>query len=398
MSSKIFPQKNYPDDVAVLHQNGKIILLVGTAHISRQSSDLVEEVIAQERPDAVCIELDENRYTALCKRSTWEHLDLKQVIRTRQLATLLANLLLAAYQKKLGGHLGIMPGTELLAAAQTAQRFGIPVALCDRDVRVTLRRAWRATSFWKKGYLLATLLTSLFDKTELDEEKLAQLRNQDVLSELINELGKALPHTKSVLIDERDIYMAEKIKQTAGTHLVAVVGAGHMEGIQRVIAEDNSHRLEDISTLLPGGRISKILGWAISGLLLMALLGIGLRHGLSELTTNALYWILANGIPTALGAALALAHPATIVSAFAASPITSLTPLIGAGYVCAFVQLMTRPPVVKEFEQVGTDIGTFKGWWHNKLLRIFLVFVLTSLGSGLGTWIGGYKLFCTLAQ
>lgn len=398
MLQNTFPQQSYSEDVVVLHQNGKTILLVGTAHISRQSTDLVQQIIEQERPDGVCIELDEKRYAALSRKNAWENLDLKQVIKTRQLATLLVNLVLATYQKKLGGQLGMMPGTELLTAAQTAQRFNIPIALCDRDVRVTLRRAWRATSLWKKGYLLAALVTSLFDRTELDEQKLTEMRSKDVLSELINELGAALPQTKAVLIDERDVYMAEKIKQTEGPRLVAVVGAGHVEGIKRVLQQDNRHRLDEISSVMPGGKLGKILGWSLPALILVTLLSIGLRQGFDELTANALYWALAHGIPASLGAMLALAHPLTIFSAFAASPITSLTPVIGAGYVCAFIQVMVTPPVVGEFDRVSGDISTIKGWWQNRLLRIFLVFVFTTLGSALGTWIGGYKLFNTLAQ
>ncbi|MGE4558572.1 MAG: TraB/GumN family protein [Desulfobulbus sp.] len=398
MPAENFPKQSYSEEVTVLHQDGKTILLIGTAHVSRQSSDLVQQIIEQEQPDAVCIELDEKRYTALSRPNAWQNLDLKQVIKTRQLATLLVNLILAAYQKKLGGQLGVMPGTELLTAAQTAQRLNIPIALCDRDIRVTLRRAWRATSFWKKGYLLATLITSLFDRTELDEKKLSEMRSKDVLSELMNELGAALPDTKAALIDERDIYMAEKIKQTDGARLVAVVGAGHMGGIEQVLPVDHSHRMEEISSVMPGGRLGKILGWTIPVLILLTLFSIGLRHGLHELTSNALYWVLANGIPTSIGAMLALAHPLTVISAFAASPLTSLTPLIGAGYVCAFIQVMAQPPVVKEFEQVGGDIGSVKGWWQNKLLRIFLVFLFTTFGSFIGTWVGGYKLLQSLAQ
>lgn len=396
MTTTSFPQQQYPDDVAVITLADKTILLVGTAHISQQSTDLVKKIIEQECPDAVCIELDDKRYAALSKRTQWENLDLKQVVRSKQLATLMVNLILAAYQKKLGGQLGVMPGAELLTAAQTAEQLGIPMALCDRDVRVTLRRAWRATSLVKKGYLLATLLTSLFDTTKLDEERLTEMRRKDVLSELINELGAALPHTKAVLIDERDVYMAEKIKQTAGRRLVAVVGAGHMEGIKRVIEQDNSDQLEAIGSIPPTGKTGKILEWAIPALIVLSLLLIGLRQGADEFAANAVYWILAHGIPSALGALIALAHPATIVSAFAAAPVTSLSPLIGAGYVCAFVQVMTCPPIVREFEAASQDIGAFTGWWRNKLLRIFLVFLLTTFGSSLGTWIGGYRIFNTL--
>lgn len=396
MTTTSFPAYSYPEEVVCVSLPNKTVLLVGTAHISRQSADLVQEVISQERPETVCVELDEKRYAALAKRRSWENLDLRQVIRTRQLATLLVNLILAAYQKKLGGQLGIMPGAELLAAAQTAEQLHIPVVLCDRDVRVTLRRAWHATPFLKKGYLLVSLVSSLFDKTELDEEKLAAMRRHDVLSELVNELGQILPHTKEVLIDERDIYMAERIKQARGERIVAVVGAGHLEGIRRAIVHDNSGLLEEITTVPAVGRIWKLLGWLIPALIVLALLLIGVRHGMAELTANALYWVMANGIPAALGALVALGHPATILSAFVAAPITSLTPLFGAGYVCAFVQILVRPPVVREFQTVGLDISTARGWWHNRLLRIFLVFLLTSLGSVIGTWLGGYRIFTNL--
>ncbi len=393
-----FPSRQYPDDVATISLGDKTILLIGTAHISSHSADLVEEVIAREQPDAVCIELDEKRFEALSNPRRWENLDLKEIIRKKQLSTLMVNLVLSSYQKKLGGQLGVMPGTELLRAAQIAEQHAIPVELCDREIRVTLRRAWHATSLWKKGYLVASLFASLFDKTELDEEKLAELRSKDVLSELMDELGQALPDTKKALIDERDIFMAEKIKAGQGKRIVAVVGAGHMEGIKRVIKEDHHHELKEINTIPPVSRAWKIVGWSIPAAIILSVLAIGWRHGLAEAGANALYWVLANGIPSAIGAMVAWAHPATVLSAFAAAPITSLTPVIGAGYVCAFVQVMTKPPVVREFENVGKDIGTIKGWWQNKLLRIFLVFIMTGLGSSIGTWVGGYRIFTNLFQ
>ncbi|MDY0352391.1 MAG: TraB/GumN family protein [Desulfobulbaceae bacterium] len=396
MTAIPFPSKEYPEDVAVINLKDKTVLLVGTAHISHQSTDLVREVIEQEKPDTVCIELDEKRYLALSRKQQWDNLDLKQIIRDKQLSTLLVNLILASYQKKLGGQLGIMPGTELLTAARTAEKTGSAMILCDRDVRVTLRRAWHATSLWKKMYLLASIITSLFDRTEIDEEKLAELRRKDVLSELMSEIGAVIPDTKRVLIDERDIYMAEMIKKSPGSRLVAVVGAGHMEGILRVISENNRGRLGEINTIPPVNKSWKTVGWAIPVLIILSLFLIGIREGAGAAGANVAYWILANGIPSAIGAMIAFAHPATIVSAFAAAPITSLTPVIGAGYVTAFVQVMAAPPVVREFESVSTDIASFRGWWCNKLLRIFMVFLLTGLGSAIGTWIGGYKIFSTL--
>ena len=364
--------------------------------MSKGSVDLVKQVIAREKPDCVCVELDDKRYKALSGRKRWESLDLKEIIRKKQLSTLLVNLILSSYQKKLGMQLGVMPGSELLEATREADKHAIPVSLCDRDVRVTLRRAWHQTSFLKKGYLLATLLVSLFDKTEITEEKLEQLKKKDVLSELMSELGEAMPELKKVLIDERDIYLAEKIKMSAGRKLVAVVGAGHVEGIKKRIREDHSSAMPAISTFPPVSSSFKALGWAIPLLIIGSLTAIGIQKGGSAAGANLLYWILANGIPSALGAMLAWAHPLTIVSAFAAAPVTSLTPVIGAGYVTAFVQVLVRPPVVREFETVADDMSTFTGWWKNKLLRVFLAFLLPGFGSMIGTWIGGVEIISNL--
>ena len=386
----------YPEDVQIISLDGREIFLVGTAHVSQESVDLVQQVIASEKPECVCVELDHKRYKALSGRKRWESLDLKEIIKKKQLSTLLVNLILASYQKKLGIQLGVMPGAELLQATREAEKHSIPVSLCDRDVRVTLRRAWHETSFLKKGYLLATLLVSLLDTTELTEEKLEELKKKDVLSELMSELGEAMPVLKRVLIDERDIYLAEKIKMSIGNKMVAVVGAGHVEGIKKRIVEDNSNVLLEISKFPPVSPWVKILGWAIPLLIIGALAAIGIQKGSSAAGSNLIYWILANGIPSAIGALLAWAHPLTIASAFAAAPVTSLTPVIGAGYVTAFVQVLVCPPVVREFETVAEDMSTLAGWWRNKLLRVFLAFLLPGFGSLIGTWIGGVEIISNL--
>jgi len=386
----------YSDEVEHLTIGERELFLVGTAHVSKESVNLVKQVIASEMPDCVCVELDTKRYKALSGRKRWEALDLKEIVKKKQLSTLLVNLILSSYQKKLGMQLGVIPGLELLEATREAEKHAIPVSLCDRDVRVTLRRAWHETSFLKKGYLLATLLVSLFDKTEITEEKLEQLKKKDVLSELMSELGEAMPELKKVLIDERDIYLAEKIKMSAGKKLVAVVGAGHVEGIKKRIREDNSSILPSISSFPPVSSLFKTLGWSIPLLIIGSLIAIGIQKGSTAAGANLLYWILANAIPSAIGAMLAWAHPLTIASAFAAAPVTSLTPVIGAGYVTAFVQVMVRPPVVREFETVTEDMSTFTGWWKNKLLRVFLAFLLPGLGSMIGTWIGGVEIISNL--
>ena len=376
--------------------DGRQLILVGTAHVSRSSVDLVRRVIETEKPDCVCVELDPQRYESLASAKQWEALDLKQIIRKKQLPTLLLNLLLAAYQKRLGGDLGVQPGRELLEATRLAQDNGIPIELCDRDVRVTLRRAAHATSFFRKLLLTSELLVAMFESPKISEEQLEELKEQDVLTELMDELGRHLPALKRVLIDERDAYLSEKLKRSAGRRVVAVVGAGHLAGIRRTLEDPRPVDLEELDEIPPISPAWKIFGWSLPLLILGALGWIGWSQGAERMGEDLRFWILVNSIPTAIGAILAMGHPLTVLAGFLAAPITSLTPVIGAHYVTAFVQAYMRPPVVKEFQTVADDLLVVRKWWDNKLLRIFLAFVLPALGSVLGTFVGGGKIFSSL--
>ncbi len=385
-----------PHDVHRLDLDGREIVLVGTAHVARESIDRVREVIAEERPDGVCVELDAGRFEALSQEKRWESLDLREVIRKRQLATLLANLVLGSYQQRMGGALGVMPGGELLEAVRVAESHDIPVALCDRDIRATLRRAWQALSWWKKTQLLSLLVASLFERPEISEDDLRELRRQDAVTELMDELGEHMPALKRVLIDERDAYLAQRIRETEGQRLVAVVGAGHVKGMLAALRAGREVDLEALSHVPPVSRLWKWVGWGIPAAIVAALATIGVTQGAAAAGENAAFWFLANAIPAGLGGLLALGHPATVAAAFLSAPFTSLTPVIGAGYVCAFVQTFVRPPMVKEFHSVGDDIAKLSGWWRNRLLRIFLVFLLTTLGSMIGTWVGGVEIVSNL--
>jgi pheromone shutdown-related protein TraB len=386
------------EDVEVLEVDGRTYVLVGTAHISQKSVDLVREVIDNEKPDCVCVELDSQRYEALSQKKRFESLDLRQVIREKQLAPLLMNLLLASYQKRLGGKLGVTPGSELLEATTAAKEHGIPISLCDRDIRVTLRRAWGALSMWKKSMLAATFLASAFEDQELSQEELDRIKQKDVLSEMMEELGAAMPALKIALIDERDAFLAQKIRDTDGDKLVAVVGAGHMAGMSRALREGHETDLDAINVIPPVSSLWKYVGWTIPALIMSMIAYIGWSQGLAAAGDNAIFWFLANSIPCAIGAIIALAHPVTIVAAFVSAPFTSLTPIIGAGYVTAFVQSWFLPPLVNEFQTVGDDLATFKGWWTNRLLKLILTFILPTLGSIIGTWVGGTMIVGNLIQ
>lgn len=390
------PEQTYSSDVAQVTVNGRTYVIVGTAHISQESTDLVRQVIEQEKPDVVCVELDEQRYKTLSDQRKWESLDLRQIIRQKQLMTLIINLLLSSYQKRLGQKLGVAPGTELLEATKVANELNIPVELVDRDVRITLRRAWNSMSFIEKMKLIGSGFVGAFEGEEISEEKLSELRQTDVLTELMNELGEFMPVLKSVLIDERDAYIAQKTYDSPGEKAVVIVGAGHLNGIRETLEANQKVDLAPLETVPPASKVGKIIGWGIPILILGMLLFIGITQGAEAARDNAIFWFLANAIPTALGTLLALAHPVTILASFLAAPFTSLTPVIGAGYVAAFVQVYMRPPKVKELKAVGEDAGQLKMWWKNRLLRVLLVFIFATIGSLIGTVLGASEIFSNL--
>jgi pheromone shutdown-related protein TraB len=390
--SETADESTHPNDVHRIRVGGREFVVVGTAHISRESVDLVREVIERERPDRVCLELDAQRYEALSEEQRWEELDLREIVRKRQLATLMANLILASYQRRLGLKLGVMPGSELLEAGRTAEALGIPIALCDRDIRVTLRRAWSSLSPYRKLMLVSTLLVSAFESPELSEEELRRIRQQDVLSELMAELGAAMPALKRVLIDERDAYLAQKIRDAEGERVVAVVGAGHVQGMLSALKAERTIDLDEIDEIPPVSPLWRIFGWAIPATIVGSIAWIGATQGRTAAGESAWFWFLATAIPSGLGGVVALGHPATVVAAALSSPFTTLSPLIGVGYVAAFVQAWVRPPRVTEFQSVGSDVTSLPAWWRNRLLRVFLVFVGTTLGGAMGAWLAGIEL------
>jgi pheromone shutdown-related protein TraB len=261
---------------------------------------------------------------------------------------------------------------------------------------VTLQRAWRSTPFLKKMLLVSSLLVSLFDTTPVSEETLRAMRHQDALSTLLQELGNALPTLQMVLIDERDRYLAQTMQEVSGNRIVAVVGAAHVPGIRRILLTQQRENLAPLMSIPPASRWVQWLGWTIPLTIVAALLLIGWQKGIAAAGHNALYWVLVSGLPSALGALCALAHPLTVLAAFLAAPITTLTPVLGVGHITALVQAYMQPPMVREFQSVADDLRSFKQWWKNRLLRVFLAFLLPTLGTIIGAWFGGYKIVSSL--
>jgi len=376
-------------DYTRLLVDDKEIILVGTAHISQDSVDTVIRTIGEIMPDTVCVELDQQRYHSLINKKGWESLNLKELIKKKQIPFLLTNLALSSYQKRMGLHTGVKPGAELAAAAQTAEERGMEVELVDRNIRTTLLRVWRKTRFWNKMKVMAALFGSLFEKQELNESELAKLRESDTLSSMLDEMGELLPSVKQILVDERDTYMAYHIRNAPGEKVLAVVGAAHLPGIIKLLQGDeiSPEIISEISVIPPKTTLSKMIPWLIPGIVIALFIGGFFFGNRDQLADAATAWVLANGLFSALGALLALGHPLTILSAFVAAPITSLNPTIGAGFVTGLVQTFIAAPTVRDMERVGDDLMTVKGWWQNRLARVLLVFLFSSLGSSIGTFV-----------
>jgi pheromone shutdown-related protein TraB len=375
-------------DIKRVMLDGREFVLVGTAHISQDSVETVRTVIQDEDPDTVCIELDEQRHKTLRNPKHWESLNLIQVLKKGQAPFLLANLALSSFQKRMGLQTGVKPGAELAMAADTAEDLGKDILLVDREIRTTLLRAWRKAGFWRKMNLLSTLLVSMFDNQELDEEELARLRQTDTLSAMLDEMSEVLPNVKTVLVDERDSYMAHYIRQAPGDKVVAIIGAAHMPGIlKKLDREFTQDEIAELNVIPEKKAFSKVLPWLIPAIV-VGLFIFGFMSGnTQQLKEAAVAWILANGVLSAIGALIALGHPLTIIAAFIAAPITSLNPTIGAGFVTGLVQAFIAPPQVKDMENVADDIAGLKGWWQNRLTRVLLVFFFSSMGSAIGTMV-----------
>lgn len=375
-------------DIHHIKDGSREIILIGTAHISRESVETVTREIERLQPDCVCVELDDQRFQALKDPNRWEKLNIIQVVKTGQVPFLMANLALASFQKRMGLQTGVKPGEELAAAAQTAEDHGIEVALVDRNIRITLLRAWRKTGLWKKLNLVATLFAGMFEKTELDEQELANLRQSDNLSSMLEEMGDLLPAAKEILVDERDAWMSHHIQKASGDRILAVVGAAHVPGIKRCLEYPvAADKIEEMGTIPSKPTISKVIPWLIPAVVI-ALFVIGFFFGdRSRLLDAASAWVIANGTLSAIGAIVAGGHPLTILAAFIAAPLTSLNPTIGAGMVTGLVQAFVASPTVKDMEHVADDIATTGGWWRNRVTRVLLVFFFSSLGSAIGTFV-----------
>ncbi|MCB0325209.1 MAG: TraB/GumN family protein [Bdellovibrionales bacterium] len=360
--------------------------LVGTAHVSKASAELVRETIEEVSPDVVCIELCEARLQSLLEPERWRETDIFEVVKSGRAYVLMAQLVLASFQKRLAEKFGVRPGEEMREAIRIGEEKKIRLEVVDREIRTTLKRAWAQAGLWSLIKLSFGLVSSIFSREDISEAEIEALKSGDALSAMMAEFADYLPQVKETLIDERDRYMAAKIYACGGKNVVAVVGAGHVPGIKRALGTDvNLAALEEIP---PGNRALAAIGWSIP-VVILAMFAYGFFHaGLDTSLSMIGAWIVITGTLSALGALVALAHPLTIVTAFVAAPITTLHPAIAAGWAAGLVEALIRKPRVRDMETIADDVSTIKGFWRNRLSKVLLVIMLSNLGSAAGMVLG----------
>ena len=372
--------------------------LLGTAHIATSSVEAVRQQIAEYQPDIVAVELCQSRYDTLVNDRRLDKEGLLKVIKEGKAPMVLLQSMLSAEQRKLGLDEGQQPGAELLAAVQAGEEAGCEVALVDRDIQTTLRRAWKRMKFKEKWNLLRSLLEDDDEDEELDVNEL--LANTDLLSSMMDELKGFSPGAGEVLIDERDAYISAKLGALdTNKRVLAVLGAGHLKGVERHIARDDisieTSALEEIPST---SRLRRVLPWAFPLVMVAVIAGVFSTSRDIDWLTFFTVWTAANAVFAALACLLARGHPLAILTAALASPITSLNPALAAGWFAGYVQLKMAEPTAEDLQQF-LKLEDFSSFWSNPAGKVLLVTALTNLGSMLGAWatplilLGGWNLW-----
>jgi len=390
------------EPVREVEHNGVHYTLLGTAHVSRASVDAVRRHIEHGNFDAVAVELCESRHKALTDTDAWRELDLFAVIREGKANMMIASLGLAAYQRRIAEQFGIEPGAEMKAAMETADAARLPLQLIDREIGISLKRTSRNLSWWRRWVMVNGLIFSMFSREKISEEDIERLKQGDILEETFSEFASASPEIYESLITERDHFMAARLRQENNDHpgrrVLAVIGAGHLDGTANALASDQdpATQVASLNKVPPPSRLWKAIPWLIL-IAVVSGFGIGFSRSPELGWSLVLTWVAVNGSLSALGAACARAHPLTIITALLAAPLTSLNPTIGAGMVTGAVEAWLRKPKIADFESLRDDLIKLSGWWKNRVARVFLVFFLSNVGSAVGTWVAGFSMIRQLA-
>ena len=388
--------------VREIERDGVRYTLLGTAHVSHSSTDAVTRMAGSGDYDTIAVELCAARLKALRGEKDWKELDLYQVIKKKKAGLVMANLALSGYQRRIAEQFDIEPGAELKAAADAAEELGLPLQLIDRDLSTTLKRTYRNIPWYKRLYMTSGLLLSSVSSEEIDEEAIEKLKEGDILESTFTEFAEQSPELYESLITERDRYMAARLRaqneDKENSRVLVVVGAGHLDGLATQLTDgtsDPSAEVDELDQVPPRARWPRLVPWIIAVLVISGFL-IGFSRSPELGWQLVSMWVLINGGLAGLGALIARAHPLTILSAIVAAPLTSLNPAIAAGMVTGLVESWIRKPLISDLEHLRHDITSVKGWFANPATKILLVFFFSNLGSAMGTWIAGFRIFGAL--
>ena len=304
---------------------------------------------------------------------------------------MLAQLVLASYQRKLAKQLDTNVGEEMLQGIRSAEETGAELVLADRNIQTTFMRIWRKMSLKEKFDLLLNVFFALDeeDETEISDEEIAKLLQKDMLEAAMTSMKEEFPKIGDILLCERDQHLANKIKNAPGKKIVAVLGGAHVAGVKEEIFKEQN--MAEITSVPPAGKAGKIIGWAVP-LAIVALIAYGFVQGFQTGMEQVLSWILWNGSLAALFTAIMLGHPLSILTAFVVAPISSLNPMLACGWFAGLMEAHIRKPKVEDVNNISNDIFSIKGLFHNRFLRTLLIVIMANLGSTLGTIIAGMDI------
>ena len=374
----------------------KEIILIPTAHVSKNSVELVKQVIAEEQPDSICVELDEQRYQTLQDPEAWKKTDIVKVIKSKRVGFLLANLVLSSYQKRVAKQLDTAVGQEMIQGIECAHAMDKNLVLADRSIQTTFLRIWRKLNLWEKANLMFNLIFSFEDEQEeISAETVEDMMQEDVLEAALAGIHQEFPKIGDILINERDQHLAHEIKNAPGPKVVAILGAAHVPGVSEEIYKEQN--MEEINHVPQKKSVGKIFAWAIPAIIIGLIIYAFVQNigtGLQQVGT----WVVWNSGLAALFTLLALGHPLTILTSLVAAPFTSLNPLIACGWLAGLVEAALRKPTVEDLQNISDDIFSFKGFFTNRVLRIILIVIMANIGSSIGTLVAGLEIVQNLLR
>lgn len=382
------------ENVNKINYGVKTYYIVGANHISSDSADLVSEVLAAVEPDTICIELDEKRYDTFVNGTNWDELDIIQVFKQKKASMLLMQVLFSGFQKKLALNINEKVGGEVRAAMHFAAQENKAIQLVDRDINVTFKKIWRTMSLKEKIFLPITFFESFDVSDDLTEEELTKvLMEMDMVDSFFDKLKQRFPNIYQQMIAERDLYQVSKIKESSGNTIVVILGKAHVKGV--LANFEKNVAIDDLERIPEKRFTDKIIEWLFP-LVLVVLVLLGFLNGFESGMTQVARLLLWNGGCAAFFTIFTLAHPLTILTSFFTAPIGTFSPFLSVGMFSGIVEATLRRPVVRDFENLSTDIFKIKAYYSNRALRVLFIFCVASLGGVIGNIIGGIDIIKNL--